>query len=99
MRYLAEGAFVAIWLYIILLFGRLGFQAVTHYARGWKPHGLALLLHEACYVPTDPPVRALRRLIPPIDLGGIRFDVAVPLLILGLSLASGLLLSIRGGLG
>ena len=37
---------------------------------------MALLAAEAVYSVTDPPLKALRRLIPPVRLGGMALDVA-----------------------
>ena len=45
-------------------------------ARDWRPRGFVLVLAEVVYTITDPPVRALRRVIPPVTIGTIRLDVA-----------------------
>jgi YggT family protein len=82
-------------LFIVLLFGRIIFSWITHYAREWKPRGFALLLHEACYWTTDPVVKPLRRMIPPLNLGGIRFDLSITILIVALSFALGALGAVR----
>ena len=37
---------------------------------------------------TDPPVKALRKLIPPVQLGGVGLDVSVLVLFFGLQLLS-----------
>jgi len=37
---------------------------------------------------TDPPLRFLRRLIPPLSLGGIRLDMAFLVLMLSVSVAT-----------
>ena len=40
----------------------------------WRPRGLALVLAESAYAITDPPIRVVRRVIPPIRVGGARLE-------------------------
>ena len=44
--------------------------------REWRPRGVALLVAEPVYTLTDPPLRALRKVIPPLRLGGVRLDLS-----------------------
>ncbi|UFU05115.1 YggT family protein [Ruania halotolerans] len=67
--------YLVVLLYLVALLVRMGFDWVTYFARDWKPRGLALIVAEIVYTPTDPPLKALRRLIPPLRLGGIALDV------------------------
>jgi len=60
-------------------------------AREWRPRGPVLLLAEVVYTVTDPPLKFLRRLIPPLSLGGIRLDLAFLVLMLAVSLTLRLL--------
>jgi len=55
-------------------------------AREWRPRGPVLLFAELIYTVTDPPLRFLRRLIPPLSLGSVRLDIAFLVLILAVSL-------------
>ena len=45
-------------------------------AREWRPRGPILMFAEGVYTVTDPPLKFLRRLIPPLSLGSIRLDMA-----------------------
>ncbi|MDQ1538562.1 MAG: YggT family protein [Actinomycetota bacterium] len=63
-------------------------------ARQWRPRGPILLFAEAIYTVTDPPLKFLRRLIPPLSLGGIRLDLAFLVLMLAVSLSLSLLQSV-----
>ena len=45
------------------------------------------LLLEAIYTATDPPVKALRRVIPPLKLGGVALDLSILVLFLILAIA------------
>jgi YggT family protein len=82
---------LAVWLYTMVLLVRLVFDWVQVFARDWRPRGVVLVVAEAVYTLTDPPLRALRRLIPPLTLGTIRIDLAFLVLMLACAVASSLL--------
>lgn len=63
-------------------------------AREWRPRGPILVFAEGIYTVTDPPLKFLRRLIPPLSLGSIRLDMAFLVLILAVSMTSRLLQSL-----
>jgi YggT family protein len=67
---------LVIRLFMVVLLVRLVFEWVQVFARDWRPRGVVLWVAEAVYTITDPPLRALRRLIPPVTLGTIRLDLA-----------------------
>ncbi|PHX61316.1 MAG: hypothetical protein CK552_01385 [Actinobacteria bacterium] len=66
----------ALWIYWLLFIVRIVFDLVQAFARSWRPRGPILLIAEAIYTVTDPPLRVLRRFIPPLRLGSIQFDLA-----------------------
>jgi YggT family protein len=67
---------------IALLFVRFVVDWVQVFARSWTPTGPLLVVLEAVYTVTDPPLRALRRVIPPLRLGGIALDLSFMVLLL-----------------
>jgi YggT family protein len=67
--------FVVLVFFLILLV-RLVLDWVQVFARDWRPSGIALVIAEVTYSVTDPPLKALRRIIPPITLGSVRLDLA-----------------------
>jgi YggT family protein len=73
-----------LWLYLLVLIGRLVFDIVQMLARDWQPKGFLLVIAEIIYTLTDPPLRALRKVIPPLRLGQISFDLAFIVLFIGL---------------
>ncbi|WP_068403585.1 YggT family protein [Kribbia dieselivorans] len=74
------------FLYFLVLIGRLILDWVQVLARDWRPTGPVLVLAEGIYSLTDPPLRALRKVIPPLRLGGIQLDLAFLVLILVVSI-------------
>jgi len=68
--------------YLLLLIGRLIISWIQAYSRSWHPSGIVLVIAEACYTATDPPLRLLRRYIPSIRLGSVALDLSFMLLFL-----------------
>jgi len=81
VRLVAQILYVVVWLFLIVLLVRIVFDWVQTLAREWRPRGVVLIVAEAVYTITDPPLRALRRLIPPLTLGSIRLDLAFMVLV------------------
>lgn len=79
-----------LWLYFVILIIRLVLDYVQMFARSWRPHGVVLVLAEAVYTVTDPPLRALRRVIPPLTLGSIRLDLSFLVLVVLIQVGIGL---------
>ena len=75
-----------LWLYWLVLIARLVLDFVRIFARSWQPRGPLLWLAEFVYSITDPPLRALRRVIPPLRLGSVSLDLAFLILILGVQI-------------
>lgn len=73
-----------LWLYLLVLIGRLVFDIVQMLARDWQPKGFVLVIAEVIYTLTDPPLRALRKVIPPLRFGGVAIDIAFLVLFIGL---------------
>ena len=71
-----------LWLFILLLIVRLIVEWVQVFARSWQPRGPLLVVLEAVYSATDPPLRAIRRVVPPLRLGGVQLDLSLMLLLI-----------------
>lgn len=74
--------YVLLLLFLIALLIRLVFDWVQVFARDWKPKGPALVIASGVYTVTDPPLRKLRRVMPPLRLGNISLDLAFLVLVL-----------------
>jgi YggT family protein len=66
----------ALQLYFFALIARFISDLVMSVNRGWRPKGLLLPVLDIAYAVTDPPLKFLRRFIPPLKLGGISLDFA-----------------------
>jgi YggT family protein len=65
-----------VFLYFLVLIGRVVFDWIRIFAKEWRPRGAALLVAEPVYTLTEPPLRALRKVIPPLRLGGVALDLS-----------------------
>jgi YggT family protein len=81
----------AVFLFFVVLIGRLVLDWVQAFAREWRPKGVVLVVAEVVYSITDPPLRALRKVIPPLQLGSVRLDLAFFVLFLLTSIVMGIL--------
>ena len=87
MAVVAQILYLILWLFFVALLVRLVFDFVQMFARSWEPHGIVLVLLEAVYTVTDPPLRALRRVIPTLRLGSIALDLGFLVLIIAVQIA------------
>ena len=79
--------YLALLLFFVALIIRLVFDWVQMFAREWRPRGAALVAAHAVYSITDPPLKVLRRLIPPLRLGGISLDLGFLILFIAVTIA------------
>jgi YggT family protein len=77
---------LVLWLFFVLLIARLVLDYVQMFARSWRPSGFALVVAEVVYTVTDPPIRALRRVIPPLRLGQVSLDLSFLVLIIAVQI-------------
>ena len=80
--------------FLILLFARFVVDWVMVLARSWRPSGFVAAGLEVVYATTDPPLKAIRKVIPPLNLGSIRLDLGFMVLLIAVvflrSITSGL---------
>jgi len=83
-----------LYVYILLILARLIIDFTRQFARSWRPGGVAAIGLELVYITTDPPIRLLRRLVPPVRLGTVRLDLSVIILLIVLFVLRQVVLSI-----
>jgi len=71
----------------VLLVARAILDIVMSLNRGFHPTGPVLVLVEVAYTATDPPLRLLRRFIPPLRIGSIALDLGFLLLFVAVQFA------------
>jgi YggT family protein len=78
--------FIVCEVLFVLLLARFVFDYVFLFARNWRPSGPLIVLLELIYSATDPPLKALRRVIPPLRLGSVSLDLGFLVLITGVQI-------------
>jgi YggT family protein len=76
-------------LFLFALLARLILDYVRMFARNWRPKGIGLLLVEAIYTITDPPMKFVGRFVPPLRLGAVSLDMSFIVLFFGTQLLMG----------
>jgi YggT family protein len=79
-------------LYVWVLIGRIIIDYVMMFSQSWRPQGFVLALVDIVFRLTDPPLRFLRRFIPPLRLGSISLDLSFLVLIFGVQVLQGVVL-------
>jgi YggT family protein len=87
--------YLVLFIFWLLLISRVIVEFIRSFARDWRPTGVVVIILEVIFTVTDPPVKLLRRLIPPVNLGGIRLDLSIMVLLFVVFI----LMSIVGRLG
>ncbi len=77
-----EALLFLLYLFWIFLIGRIIIEFIRSFARDWQPKGFLVIVLELLFTITDPPVKLLRRIIPPVRLGQVRLDLSIMLLML-----------------
>jgi YggT family protein len=67
---------LVLWIFIVLLLVRFVVDWIQVFARSWTPRGPLLVALEAVYTVTDPPIKAFRKILPPLRLGGMALDLS-----------------------
>jgi YggT family protein len=83
----------ALFIFWLLLIARVVVEFIRSFSRDWHPTGITVVILEIILSITDPPVKLLRRLIPQLTIGAVRFDLSIMVLLLvafiGMQLAFG----------
>lgn len=80
--------------YVLILLLRIIIEMIQSFSRNWRPQRWFSILAEPVFVLTDPPVKALRRLIPPLQMGGVALDLSVLVLFFVLQILSSIFIGL-----
>lgn len=80
--------------FLVLMFVRFIVDLVLAFSRDWRPSGVMIVIFEITYTITDPPLKALRRIIPTLRMGRFALDLSFIILIIGVQVLIGLVASL-----
>ncbi|MEI6406158.1 MAG: YggT family protein [Actinomycetes bacterium] len=63
-------------LFLLALFGRLILDYIRMFSRNWRPRGIVLAIVELLFAVTDPPLKFVRKFVPPLRLGAVNLDLS-----------------------
>ncbi len=73
---IATVIYIGLTIFFVLMWARFILDLARMFARQWRPRGIGLVLAEIVYAVTDPPIKLVRRVIPPLRVGGAALDFA-----------------------
>jgi len=68
--------YLVLYVFFVTLLARFVLGAVLQYGRRWQPGRGAAAAMESVWSVTDPPLKALKRVIPPLRIGNVSVDLA-----------------------
>jgi YggT family protein len=83
-------AVVIYWLlqaFSFALIGRFIVDLVLSLNRGWRPRGLLVVIVESVYTITDPALKLIRRILPPLRVGAVQLDFGWTVLLIAIGFA------------
>lgn len=80
MAHFLQLLYLFLYVFMTLLLARIVMDYVVMFSRRWHPRKNAAAALELLWSVTDPPLKALRRVIPPLRLGGVSLDLGFLLL-------------------
>jgi len=72
--------------FLLLMLIRWVVDLVMAFMPDWRPKGFMIVVLELTYTVTDPPLRFLRRFIPPLRMGRFSLDLSFILLLMLISI-------------
>jgi YggT family protein len=82
------------FLYLLVLIGRVVISWVQVFARSWRPKGFVAVIAEVIYTLTDPPLKYLSKLIPPLRIGNMMLDIGFMILFVVVSILQSIFASL-----
>lgn len=98
MRPVLQVVFVLLYLFVLVLFARFVMSWVLSFGRRWQPGRGASATLEMLWTVTDPPLQALRRVIPPLRIGTVSVDLAAIVLLVMLFVLFAVVRSVIAGM-
>ncbi len=95
MIFAIDLALFALLILMLMLLGRIALSWVFTFARDWKPRGFSAVMVESVYAVTDPLIKPLRRILPPLTIGMVRLDVAFLIVFFAVIILRSVLTAVR----
>lgn len=74
ISFIATVVYLILIAYLVVLWARFIIDLARVLNRNWRPRGLMVVVAEFVFTITDPPIRAVRKILPPVRVGGAALD-------------------------
>jgi YggT family protein len=81
-------------LFKIALFLRIIIDYIRMFARSWRPNTILLAIFEVIFTVTEPPMRFVRRFVPPLRIGGVALDLSFIVLLIAVNLLQSIVVAV-----
>jgi YggT family protein len=88
--------YVALLVYFFALWARFVLDLVQAFSESWRPRGVVLVLAEVAYTTTDPPIKAVRRVLPPLRIGQFALDFGFTIVMFAVIILMYVALALQG---
>ena len=85
-----------LWIFLLVLFARMILSWIPVLVRDWQPRGPMLVVAEVIYSVTDPPLRALRKVLKPVRIGNMMLDLAFIIVLIAVYVLMGITRAVFG---
>ena len=96
MKTLVYWLAVLLQVYLLVFTARFVMSLILAFTQ-YRPTGAAAVAFEFVYTVTDPPLKALRRVIPDLRMGNFALDLSFIVVVIVLQIVAGQLFAISGG--
>lgn len=76
MGFLGTILYWALQLFVYAMFARFIVDFIMSVNRGWRPPAILMPVVDFAFTITDPPLKLVRRFVPPLRLGVVALDLA-----------------------
>ena len=90
MSFIGTTLYWALQLYFYALLARFVVELVVSVKPSWRPPGALLPILDFAYTITDPPLKFVRRFVPPLRMGPVALDLAWTIVVIGVLFLQGL---------
>jgi YggT family protein len=82
--------------YFFALWARFVLDLVQAFSEHWRPRGAVLVLAEASFTITDPPIKVIRRVVPPLRIGAFSLDFGFTIVMFAVIILMYLTIALQG---
>ncbi|HRN29088.1 MAG TPA: YggT family protein [Terrimesophilobacter sp.] len=95
ISFIATVVYFVLLAYLLALWVRFLVDLARVLGRNWRPKGFLLVVAELVFTITDPPIMAVRKVLPPVRMGGAALDFSWSIVMLVVIVLSYVALAFR----